>query len=129
MNKNVRELHKKKVLIVDDEIELANIISEQLNHFGYEAIICTEPSKAKDFILEHKIDLVISDMQMPLMTGDLLYKSLKENFKEDTPPIIFMSGSAEFSKEDAKKLGAINLLKKPFSLKNLKKDLEEALAA
>lgn len=118
---------KKTVLIVDDEKDLAKLLSEQLKIFGYETKIFTNSMEAQNFLenSDEKIDLIISDVRMPNMTGDNMYRNVKKHLQERTPPLIFMTGYSELSKEDAMEMGAKNLLRKPFSLKTLRKDIED----
>ena len=69
-------LHKKHVLIVDDDIPLAWSLKESLEHDGYEATIVPDGGLALKFVLQHQLDAVVCDLQMSGVEGDLLYATV-----------------------------------------------------
>ncbi len=124
-----------KIAIVDDDniirIGLAKIV-EKLND-GYKVVgSFKNGAVALDYLKEYgqDIDLVITDIKMPLMTGvELIEKSIKE--LENPPLFIVLSGYDEFNYvRDSMKFGAFNYLLKPIKkdeLKNIMEEVEEKL--
>ena len=118
----------KHILVLDDEEELADLIASQLEFYGFETTVYNNPLEAKEFLQTNSVDLIISDIRMPEMTGDKFYLALKEELQTSTPPIIFITGFAEISKDDAIELGAKTLIHKPFEMKTLKENLDDVFA-
>jgi CheY-like chemotaxis protein len=69
-------LHKKHVLIVDDDISLAWSLKESLESDGYEATIVPDGGLALKFVLQHQLDAVVCDLQMSGVEGDLFYATV-----------------------------------------------------
>ncbi len=69
-------LHRKHVLIVDDDIPLAWSLKESLENDGYEATIVPDGALALKFVLQHQLDAVVCDLQMFGVEGDLFYATV-----------------------------------------------------
>jgi CheY-like chemotaxis protein len=111
-------LKGKTLLVVDDEPDLRDIVSSELEFMGAKVHQAENVTAAKSIMDHHKIDLIVSDIRMPGGTGiDLLnYIKMKSI---DVPPIILITGFADITVEDALNLGAEALLSKPFKLEEL----------
>ena len=106
-----------RIVFVDDEKALVMIVSEMLIKCGYNLISTTDPFKALQFLTDDKYDLLITDMNMPGMSGGVLAskaKLLNPNLK-----IIIVSGysSNEINKQIEIEIDAF--IQKPFNLTNL----------
>ena len=86
-----------KVLLVDDEPFILQGLQVLLDweKEGYEIKTAVNGREALDYLLEHEVDLIISDIKMPVMTGLELLKALRTTYKRETYFII-LSGFAEF---------------------------------
>ena len=83
------------ILIVDDEKHYPVILGEILREEGYDALTASSGMEALDIINSHLIDLVLTDVKMPGMTGIHLLEKIKE-VKPDLPVIIMTAfGSVE----------------------------------
>lgn len=105
------------ILIVDDDRELAGIMKDMLEDYGYEVSYCTSADETYVFLEQHKAKLIILDINMP---GDNGFDLCMELRKSSTVPVIFVS--ARTSEDDRIKgldMGADDYLGKPFSLKEL----------
>lgn len=109
---------KKTALIVDDEPDLTEVISFQLNQMGIQTLEAHSGSEALSILQENpSIDLVISDVRMPSGGGIDLMKKVKKNWP--SIPVVLMSGFADVMEEEAKAMGAAVLLQKPMDLSQI----------
>lgn len=106
------------VLVVDDEDELNSIIREYLESQDYKALSAKNVGEALNLAGSNKIDLVISDIQMPGKTGIEFFKDFKQNIdKENKIPFVLMTGFADvLSVQNAFAMGVNELIAKPFDL-------------
>ncbi|HEV7681351.1 MAG TPA: PAS domain S-box protein [Pyrinomonadaceae bacterium] len=104
-----------KVLIVDDEVELKNVLVETLNAQGYDATGFTSGEAALDSLRSNNFDLLLTDLMMPEMDGIGL---LKASLEIDPHLIcIVMTGQGTIQTAvDAMRLGAFDYVLKPFRL-------------
>ena len=110
----------KTVLVVDDEESIRTILEMALEKTGYKVVTAKNGSEAMVKIKEHDINLVITDMVMPGMTGNQLTKQIKSIYNI---PIIGISGTPWFFNESLFDCTFI----KPFSIKDLCDKVRELL--
>ncbi|MEB3217169.1 MAG: hybrid sensor histidine kinase/response regulator [Nostocales cyanobacterium 94392] len=106
----------KVVLVVDDAISLRQTISLTLQKYGYQVIQAQNGVEALEKLHHHpKIDLVISDLEMPRMNGFELLSNLRQNSDlVNLPVVVLTSRSAEKHRQLAEALGANAYLTKPY---------------
>lgn len=103
-----------KIVIVDDDIDIAQLVSDALEDEGFDTQICNESNAAKAYILENagNIDLVTLDIMMPGMSGLELCQQIRS--KLDCP-IIFVSAKGKtIDTVLGLELGADDYIAKPF---------------
>lgn len=106
-----------KVLIVDDEILIRNVIKEYLRLEGYEYDEAEDGEIALELIKNNNYDCIILDIMMPNLDG---FSTLKEIRKKSNVKIIILSArSEEFDKLAGFDIGADDYVTKPFSPKEL----------
>lgn len=90
-----------RVLIVDDEEEIRDLMAEIIKLYGFEVALACNGQEAFDFYLEnaHLIDLVISDMKMPKMNGIELLKNIRSQAELNQPKFFFITGGVGSSLE------------------------------
>jgi two-component system response regulator FlrC len=118
----------KKVLIVDDEIDMATALKETMKRFGFIPTVYSNPAEVllKENISDY--DLVLTDMKMPKMTGIEFLQEIRN--KGLFVPVIVITGFGTVeSAVDAMKLGASDYILKPVSLDALKKVVDRLLPA
>jgi PAS domain S-box-containing protein len=118
-----------RILLVDDELELLNIEKEMLSRMGYTVTTMNDPAEALKLFAGQPscYDLVITDMTMPKMTGDMLAGELMR-IRPDIA-VILCTGFSEFtSPEEAAKMGIKGYLTKPVSARQLSKLIRKVLA-
>jgi len=89
---------RKHVLIVDDEIQFAWALKETLEDRGYDATIVPDGALALKFVLQHRLDAVVCDLQMSGAEGDLLYATVGRSNPALARRFIFITGTDDFSK-------------------------------
>jgi len=115
-----------KILIVDDEVEIAEEIAEHLISRGWTVMLVTDADQAISALKsDPRINLVLTDVRMPGLSGHELLAMASKSLKP-CPPFIFMSGH-----EDA--IGVVApvasaMLRKPFSLVRLDLAINQVLA-
>lgn len=121
---------KETILVVDDDQELLNSMSETLIQENYNVITTQKGTEVVDIIKSQKIDLVIADIMMPEKDG---IEVIADIFEFDAMmPIIAITGnlfflSADSDKKSSHLLGVKNVLKKPFTLPELKTTVADVL--
>jgi DNA-binding NtrC family response regulator len=117
------------ILVVDDEPDIRNLLSEILEDEGYEVSVAENASQAKNIYRSRKTDLVLLDIWMPGEDGISLLKSWSEN-NNLCCPVIMMSGHATIETAvEATRLGAYDFIEKPLSLAKTLLTIEHALHA
>ncbi len=117
---------KSRILVVDDEESIREFLEIMLKKEGYEVTTAEDGMKAKDVLSKKTFDMVISDMQMPNMTGIELLKHVKESY----PDLVFMMITAFGTTEtavDAMKMGAYDYVTKPFKIDEVRLNIANAL--
>jgi CheY-like chemotaxis protein len=116
------------VLIVDDEIDIINLERNILERLGYTVTTCTDsPNALKIFTADPgKFDLIITDMSMPNIPGDILAARLI-SIRPDIPILLCTGLSETISKEETAFLGIKGFLLKPVSIKALSDKIRETL--
>jgi PAS domain S-box-containing protein len=128
------EIHKplprggERILFIDDEEFLVDLGKQMLERLGYTVECMTGSMEALDAFGKRPddFDLVITDMTMPKMTGEVLAKRLM-SIRPDIPIIISTGFSELMSEERAREIGIISLIMKPLSIRDLAKTIRSAL--
>jgi len=109
----------KRILLVDDDSSLRATLRTCLEVAGYICIEAKDGQDARDWLEGgHPVDLIVTDHQMPKVTGLELVKGLKSQKNTEAIPIIFYSGQLTADlKTHALQAGATAVLEKPFPLK------------
>ena len=117
---------EKKILVVDDEPMVREVVGEFLSMKGYEVDTADRGAAALEMAGREKYSLILSDLKMPGMSGIELLKELKARRCEAS--VIVMTGYAELeSAIDALKVGAYDFIRKPFNFDELLISVERAL--
>lgn len=107
-----------KLLLLEDDLTLADIISEYLQDNDFEVELVTDGEEALDKTYENNYDLYIFDVNVPLITGFDLLKQLREN--DDKTPTIYITSLNDIEDiSEGFESGADDYLKKPFELAEL----------
>ncbi len=118
----------KKVLIVDDEEILTWIMSKTLSkdRKKYEVLVANDCNKALEIMGSVPVDLVITDIRMPGMSGLDLLEQIREKHPETKVIIMTAYGNPEVQKE-ANERGCLQYLEKPFKIEDLRNLILDAI--
>ncbi|CAG1769644.1 Chemotaxis protein CheY [uncultured bacterium] len=120
---------KKVILVADDSPTIRKFVTVALNILGYEVVSVADGMEAVEKLPSHKIDLVITDLNMPNMDGFELIKTIRESEQYKDLPVIILSslaGSQEI--ERGMKSGANSYLVKPFDPKRLQYEVSKYIS-
>ena len=114
------------ILVVDDEKNYLLVLKELLVEEGYEVLTAQSGADALAILNETELDLVVTDMKMPGMSGVELLEKLKQ--KDPQLPVVMMTAFGTVEKAvEAMKKGAFDYISKPFDNEILKKTIATAL--
>jgi len=118
-----------RILVIDDEAELLNVVKSQLVKAGHEVLIAQNPSDGLELYRKNEPALVLTDIFMPNVGGLAV---LMQVARDARVKVIAMSGGGARGMvevlEDAPAFGAWRVLKKPFTRTQLLSLVDEALA-
>lgn len=107
----------KKILIIDDDVDLTFIITEMLENYGYEVSSVTDGDSAFEILEKNVFHLIILDINLPDTTG---FELLQELRKVSTVPVVFASArTSENDRITGFDLGGDDYLPKPYSMQEL----------
>lgn len=120
---------KKVILVADDSPSIRKFVSFSLTMQGFEVLSACDGMEALEKLPKSKIDLVITDLNMPNMDGFELIKTIRnsEEYKE-IPVIILSSLSASEDIEKGMSCGANSYLVKPFDPKRIQYEVSKYLS-
>ncbi len=108
----------RKVLIVDDEAEIAEFLAMGFEGYNFEAEVANSVAEAESKLIANQYDVILSDIRMPKKDGIALLKWVRE--RDKVKPVMFMmTGYSMYSEEEMIKLGAAAVITKPLSLESL----------
>ena len=117
---------KGTLLIVDDEAEIREIIEINVSSLGYTVLEAGDGEQALEILRSHKVDVVVSDLMMPRMSGMSLLTEMRDN--GFVQPFIFVTAyPSQDSTIQALRLGAFDYVEKPFDSEELKLLIAEAV--
>lgn len=116
----------KKILVVDDDQGILEMLELLLDDDGYEVILEPNSVNALKTIENQHPDLILLDIWMPVISGDQILRSLKTDQKTSSIPVLMYSASTD-GKLIAESSGADDFLSKPFDITQLLSAIETLL--
>jgi len=108
-----------KILLLEDDILLSEIIVEHLESYSYEVKAVYDGIEAESLLFEEKFDLLLLDVNVPRLNGFELLKTVRASGNM-TPTIFITSLNSSIDVSEGFELGANDYLKKPFEMLELK---------
>lgn len=107
----------KKILIVDDEFDIVDVLGDLLTAEGYQVVTAANGREGLLRLQDASVDLVLLDCMMPIVDGPEMLRLMRDNESMVDIPVIMMS-AAEM-RQQVQALGCSAFLKKPFDLNSL----------
>jgi DNA-binding response OmpR family regulator len=109
----------KNILLIDDDLGLLKTLGEELSSYEVWNILTAENGKqGADIIASHPIDLVVTDLSMPVMDGYELLALLREKWPT-TPVIVMTADDSRAAGQRLRSLGVEQCISKPYQLSEL----------
>jgi DNA-binding response OmpR family regulator len=120
---------KKHILVVDDEVQLANMVKMRLEANNYSVSVAYDGEDALQKVSTNKPDLIILDIVLPKLDGYMICSLLKKNDPtKNIPIILFTAREQEEDRLLGEKVGANAYITKPFGSQVLLEKIKELLA-
>jgi two-component system NtrC family response regulator len=118
---------KARILVVDDQPEVALVVRAMLVHEGFEVETAVNGREALDLLMSAlHFDLIITDVRMPEMDGLELLRRARQ-MRKDLPVIVMTGHATRRNRLDAMEKGAFDYVSKPFGIRVLLKAVHDAL--
>jgi len=112
-------------MIVEDEPLLRDTLEQLLQFSGFNVVTAGNGKEALDKLAQNQVDLVLSDIKMPVMDGVELLKNIRASYTD--LKVIFFSAFADISHDEALRMGALDLLSKPVRIESLIEKINQSL--
>ncbi len=113
-------IERAAVLVVDDEEDVRNLVARLLESAGYKVHATGDPQEALWLARSERLDLIVSDVTMPVLDGFALLRALQQNPATAQLPVLFLTARSEFDdRVRAFRFGAVDFVAKPFSREGL----------
>jgi two-component system, OmpR family, alkaline phosphatase synthesis response regulator PhoP len=117
-----------RILVVDDEAHIVQVLSLKLRNAGYDVMTAVDGEEGLEIATKQKPDLIITDFQMPYMTGLELCKALSGNAATAGIPVLMLTARGYALDPEDLALGNIqNVLSKPFSPRAIVEQIQNIL--
>ena len=120
------ERERKKILVVEDDPDIRKILQLFLTEKGFHAKVADHPAHALELLAEEPVDLILSDVRMPGMSGLELLRQLKQRDPE-IQLVLMTAYSAVEDAVEAIKLGAADYVEKPIDFRRLERVIAAVL--
>lgn len=110
---------KPVIMVVDDDPDVCALLKHSLVNHKWEVSVFENPQAALEYGKNNRIDLVITDINMPQMTGQELIREIK-SAKPEIPVIVMSSAINPYIMEETALHGVVDYFRKPFDLTALK---------
>ena len=121
-------MSRKKVLIVDDEIHIVHVVAIKLRNNDYDVISAENGAEAFKLACREIPDIIVTDYQMPVMTGLQLVEKIRRcDQTKDIPVIMLTARSFAIEDQQKEELQISQCLRKPFSPKELLENINDIL--
>lgn len=121
---------KAKILVVEDNKTIQNLMKKTLNLINYESTIVKNGLQAVEILADNYFDLIFLDLEMPLMDGISCIqniRSLPDNKKANIPVVSVTGNALDLSTQEFEQLGFTDVVFKPVDFRKLEKILKKYL--
>jgi len=118
-----------RILIVEDEAHILRVMAIWLERHGHEVLEACNGAAALEMLRNQSVDLIISDMNMPVMDGLELIKAVREHLKIETPVLLLTARCDQEQLAQRMEPYSVRLYSKPFTPSRLVADIDRLLGA
>jgi DNA-binding response OmpR family regulator len=117
------------LLVIDDEPFIARIVRQGFERGPFRVSGCPDAASGLAFLREHRdVQLVLLDLNMPGMSGAELLAMLRADAELAAMPVLILTAAGQVGQvEQVRSLGAAAIVTKPFSVKKLRRQVEDLL--
>ena len=110
----------KKILVADDEAHILHVVSLKLRNAGFDVLTAVDGEEAADLCRLERPDLIITDYQMPILTGvEMLKQVRRDPATRSVPAILLTARGFDIEPQEMIEAGIAVVLAKPFSPREL----------
>jgi CheY-like chemotaxis protein len=121
-------MENRKALVVDDEFHIVQVVSIKLKNNGFDVVTAENGSDGYELPSETLPDIIVSDYQMPIMSGVEMIQKLRQNPETAHIPVIMLTARGFAIEDDQKEqLKVSACLSKPFSPREVLQTIEDVL--
>lgn len=121
---------KKLILLADDEAHITQVMARAVTNAGFDVIAAEDGEQAYELAEERRPSLIVTDLQMPYMSGIELATKLMSHNELRTIPVILLSARGYVVADETERLDNIKrVFEKPFSAKNVIEHIVEIVRA
>ena len=117
-----------KILLVEDDPSLGEVVKDQLELNGYEVSLLRQPDQTVDELLENKVDLVILDKLLSGIDGTNICSEIRNTEPVSDIPVLMMSGW-DGARKACMDAGANNFIEKPFGIGGFLESVKATIGA
>jgi DNA-binding response OmpR family regulator len=117
--KQVADVEKKRVLVIDDDLPLRGMLAAALRQHGFQVLLAGDGGEGQRALTLHRPNVVLLDLAMPGVNGWDFLQRLRETGHIGTVPIIVVSAHLHVEPQAILQLGVSAILPKPFHLPDL----------
>ena len=108
-----------RILLLEDDVALSDLLNEHLEDKGYDVTLCTNGQDALEALIDQKYDIALLDINTPIISGIEVLKTIRNEYKNNTPAIILTAYQDTKHLKESFENGVDDYIKKPFDLEEL----------
>ncbi len=108
-----------RILLLEDDPALNDLLDDHLTDQGHTVTLATNGQDALEFLIDEVFDLALLDINTPIMTGIEVLKTIREDYKNQTPAIVLTAYQDTKHLKESFENGVDDYIKKPFDLEEL----------
>ncbi len=108
-----------RILLLEDDPALNDLLDDHLTDQGHNVTLATNGQEALEFLIDEVFDLALLDINTPIMTGLEVLKTIREDYKNQTPAIVLTAYQDTKHLKESFENGVDDYIKKPFDLEEL----------
>lgn len=118
----------KRILVADDEAHIRHIVSMKLSNAGYEVVTAEDGEESLELALADPPGLIITDFQMPYLTGLEMCLKLREAHSAEQVPVLMLTARGfDIEPDEMAAAGISGVLSKPFSPREVLQKVQELI--